>query len=231
LRAKNIRPYWPTEIGSRYARSDGKFSVRKIGVQNLSYCILSVLAVQRRDTAEERRIKHVVYLKWPDHSVPSCTHDFLQIVANLNKVARQPKACSHVASDHPPIVMHCFAGIGRSGTAAAAYFLIELVQRKYAPDISRLVADLRRQRCLAVQGVIQYIFLYRAVAEFLLAKATLSAEFPQHLKLLHLLRDCTTKSECDLAVSVLSSYLTSLETRPAPPPKRCLHGCWCNFPT
>merc|ERR1712158_110522 len=66
----------------------------------------------------------------------------------------------------PPILVHCSAGVGRSGTLIAIDTLSQAMDEEGAVNIFQTVSDLRHQRNYLVQSVKQYQFVYRAIMEF-----------------------------------------------------------------
>merc|ERR1719193_2261978 len=69
-------------------------------------------------------------------------------------------------SGSSPILVHCSAGVGRSGTLIAIDSLIQNLNDEGAVSIFQSVSDLRRQRNYLVQSVKQYQFVYRAIMEY-----------------------------------------------------------------
>lgn len=93
-------------------------------------------------TGEERQVSHMQYLAWPDHGVPDECSDFL---AFCQKV-RQARA-----GTGEPVVVHCSAGIGRTGVLVlmeTAMCLIEANEPVYPLDIVRSMRD---QRAMMIQ--------------------------------------------------------------------------------
>ncbi|ONK58020.1 uncharacterized protein A4U43_C09F7020 [Asparagus officinalis] len=102
-------------------------------------------------------VLHIQYPEWPDHGVPEDTIAVREILKKLY----------HVPPDLGPIVVHCSAGIGRTGTYCAIH---NTVQRILAGDMSSLdlpktIADFRSQRMGMVQTVEQFIFCYAAIVD------------------------------------------------------------------
>ena len=93
-------------------------------------------------TGEERHISHMQYVSWPDHGVPEQAADFVQFVQRV-RAAR--------AGLVEPTVVHCSAGIGRTGVLIlmeTAMCLIEANQPVYPLE---LVRAMRRQRAMMIQ--------------------------------------------------------------------------------
>lgn len=81
------------------------------------------------------------------------------------------------SSESRPILVHCSAGCGRTGTICSIDFVWALLRTgKLQSDFSlhEIISDMRRQRIALVQTVEQYILCYKAVATL----------FEQHLKLI-----------------------------------------------
>ncbi|KAI6238531.1 Protein-tyrosine phosphatase domain containing protein [Aphelenchoides fujianensis] len=97
----------------------------------------------------EREVRHFQYVDWPDRGVPPCRLTPLLLLANARTSAK-------------PIVVHCSAGIGRSGTLAAIDFVVERLKAGLScVEMGELLFELRKMRAYAVQTDYQYLFLHR----------------------------------------------------------------------
>ncbi|MEQ2262201.1 hypothetical protein XENORESO_001073, partial [Xenotaenia resolanae] len=102
-------------------------------------------------------VKHFNYTSWPEHGVPeSCS--------TLIKFVKAVRAHRH---DNSTIVVHCSAGVGRTGVFVALDHLIQHVRDHDFVDIYGLVAELRSERMCMVQNLAQYIFLHQSTLELL----------------------------------------------------------------
>uniref|UniRef100_A0A7E4V2V4 Protein-tyrosine phosphatase n=1 Tax=Panagrellus redivivus TaxID=6233 RepID=A0A7E4V2V4_PANRE len=114
--------------------------------------------------AKVHELTHIYYYGWPDHSVA-------ESVATCKEV----RNLVHRNYEKKPIVAHCSAGIGRTGTFA----MIELVSYRLLikHDVDFKMVDvaheLREQRKHAIQNDQQYVFVYRCVLEVLLGEDAL----------------------------------------------------------
>ncbi|KFV96947.1 Tyrosine-protein phosphatase non-receptor type 4, partial [Fulmarus glacialis] len=91
---------------------------------------------------ESRQLTQIQYIAWPDHGVPDDSSDFLDFVCLVRKKR---------AGREEPVVVHCSAGIGRTGvliTMETAMCLIECNQPVYPLDIVRTMRD---QRAMMIQ--------------------------------------------------------------------------------
>ncbi|KAM7175607.1 tyrosine-protein phosphatase non-receptor type 3 isoform 5-T7 [Macrochelys suwanniensis] len=105
------------------------------------------------ETEEKHTITHLQYVAWPDHGVPDDSRDFLEFVTCM-----RPKRV-----ENEPVLVHCSAGIGRTGvlvTMETAMCLIERNQPVYPLDIVRKMRD---QRAMMVQTSSQYKFVCEAI--------------------------------------------------------------------
>uniref|UniRef100_A0A5S6R6F7 Tyrosine-protein phosphatase domain-containing protein n=1 Tax=Trichuris muris TaxID=70415 RepID=A0A5S6R6F7_TRIMR len=71
--------YWPTCCGKQYHQRYGFVHVRNVGIRNAKQYSISILEIANERTMEKRKLIHYLYLDWPDHRVPICTHNFLQL--------------------------------------------------------------------------------------------------------------------------------------------------------
>ncbi|KAI3426853.1 hypothetical protein D9Q98_006799 [Chlorella vulgaris] len=112
-------------------------------------------------------VQHFHYSAWPDHGVPTSPEPLLALCAELRRRG------AHAS----PIVVHCSAGIGRSGV----FCVLDVITRRLlglqgcqdaargaaAVDVAALVADLRHQRLGMVQTREQYQFCHMALLHFI----------------------------------------------------------------
>uniref|UniRef100_A0A673LWF1 protein-tyrosine-phosphatase n=1 Tax=Sinocyclocheilus rhinocerous TaxID=307959 RepID=A0A673LWF1_9TELE len=112
--------------------------------------------VSKREKASEREVTHIQFISWPDHGVPGdpCL---------LLKLRRRVNSFKNFFSG--PVVVHCSAGVGRTGTYIGIDAMIESLEAEGRVDIYGYVAKLRRQRCLMVQVEAQYILIHTALIE------------------------------------------------------------------
>ena len=71
-----------------------------------------------------------------------------------------------------PTLVHCSAGVGRTGTFLAVDYLLNQAAAENGVSVIRCVDELRKQRPNMVQSLDQYIFIYETVMEALLCGQT-----------------------------------------------------------
>ncbi|XP_063155947.1 receptor-type tyrosine-protein phosphatase C [Candoia aspera] len=148
--------YWPSmeeEIAS-YGDIIVKINECKVCPD---YIIQKLHINHRRDKAAGRDVTHIQFTSWPDHGVPDDPHLLL-------KLRRRVNTLSNFFSG--PIVVHCSAGVGRTGTYIGIDAMLEGLEAEGRVDVYGYVAKLRRQRCLMVQVEAQYILIHHALVEY-----------------------------------------------------------------
>ncbi|XP_066977518.1 tyrosine-protein phosphatase non-receptor type 4 isoform X20 [Macrobrachium rosenbergii] len=106
------------------------------------------------ENQDERHITHMQYLAWPDHGVPDDSTEFLNFVAQVRRAR---------AGMVEPTIVHCSAGIGRTGVLIlmeTAQCLIEANEPVYPLDVVRAMRD---QRAMMIQTASQYRFVCEAI--------------------------------------------------------------------
>ncbi|KAJ7332399.1 hypothetical protein JRQ81_014579 [Phrynocephalus forsythii] len=148
--------YWPTmEEGSA---SHGDIVVKINECKMCPDYILQKLHItNRREKTTGRDVTHIQFTSWPDHGVPDDPHLLLKLRRRIN-------ALSNFFSG--PIVVHCSAGVGRTGTYIGIDAMLEGLESEGRVDVYGYVVKLRRQRCLMVQVEAQYILIHQALVEY-----------------------------------------------------------------
>ncbi|XP_016092717.1 receptor-type tyrosine-protein phosphatase eta-like [Sinocyclocheilus grahami] len=139
--------YWPAETKHFH-----NLTVTNTSEITLEDWTLHDFEVKNVKTAESRSVRHFHFTAWPDHGVPETT----ELLINFRHLVRE-----HMDqySRHSPTLVHCSAGVGRTGTFIAIDRLIFQIERDGVVDVYGIIHDLRMHRPLMVQTEDQYVFL------------------------------------------------------------------------
>ncbi|GAB5575593.1 tyrosine-protein phosphatase non-receptor type 4 isoform X10 [Prionailurus iriomotensis] len=143
--------YWPEPTASS---SYGCYQVTCHSEEGNTAYIFRKMTLFNQEKNESRQLTQIQYIAWPDHGVPDDSSDFLDFVCHVRNKR---------AGKEEPIVVHCSAGIGRTGvliTMETAMCLIECNQPVYPLDIVRTMRD---QRAMMIQTPSQYRFVCEAI--------------------------------------------------------------------
>lgn len=102
-------------------------------------------------------IHQLHYKEWPDHGCPSGESQLINMIEKMAEL--------HESSDSP-VLVHCSAGVGRTGTIISVNYIRELIESAELEslDLFELVMSLRKQRASMVQTQDQYQFVHKCVA-------------------------------------------------------------------
>ncbi|KAG6798388.1 tyrosine-protein phosphatase non-receptor type 9 [Apis mellifera caucasica] len=175
--------YWGPEPGDEVQA--GGFTVTTLEVDTNPDYTISMLLLTNKKTDEAREVCHMLYTAWPDYGVPQSARALLQFLALVRQqqtkllASRGDTWAGHPRG--PPIVVHCSAGIGRTGTFCTLDICISRLEDTGTVDIRGTVEKIRAQRAYSIQMPDQYVFCHRALAEYALSRGMLSS---QHLAML-----------------------------------------------
>eukprot|EP00063_Salmo_salar_P070237 XP_014045072.1 PREDICTED: tyrosine-protein phosphatase non-receptor type 1-like isoform X1 [Salmo salar] len=153
--------YWPTAEGHQLSYTDTGFVVTLVKEEDMSYYVIRVLELRNTETGETREIYHFHYTTWPDFGVPESPASFLNFLVKVRE-------SGSLGPEHGPSVVHCSAGIGRSGTFSLVDTCLILMDKRKDPssvDIQKVLLDMREYRMGLIQTPDQLRFSYRAVLE------------------------------------------------------------------
>ncbi|XP_054836818.1 tyrosine-protein phosphatase non-receptor type 7 [Eublepharis macularius] len=144
--------YWP-ETEATY----GPLIIRVHGTCECEEYTIRDIGLQLKD--ECRNVKHLVFPSWPDQKAPESAKTFLNLVLEVEKILQASQSTG-------PIVVHCSAGIGRTGCFIATQIGCQQLKDKGEVDILRIVCQLRIDRGGMIQTSEQYQFLHHTLAMY-----------------------------------------------------------------
>ncbi|XP_033636810.1 receptor-type tyrosine-protein phosphatase alpha-like [Asterias rubens] len=152
--------YWPKE----YSQDYGDFLVIKSDEKvSLNFVLRSFDVSRISDPdGEYRKIVQFHYTKWPDMKPPESS--------SLLQFIRQVQISE--SSQDGPIIAHCSAGVGRTGTYIALDAMLEQARAEGQVDVLNFVREMRDKRYLMVQTQAQFKFIYEALLESSLSENT-----------------------------------------------------------
>ncbi|KAM3591984.1 uncharacterized protein V6R79_010785 [Siganus canaliculatus] len=149
--------YWPS---GNNPSTYGNLEVTLASEQRSTNWTLREFIVKQGNTSEERTVKHFHFTAWPDHGIPQGTEDLIQ----FRRLMRQ-----HIEREASgaPTVIHCSAGVGRTGTIIALDVLLQQLEEEGTVNVSDFVHKMRLNRPHMVQTESQYVFLHQCIMDYL----------------------------------------------------------------
>ncbi|XP_074611675.1 receptor-type tyrosine-protein phosphatase delta-like isoform X2 [Acropora palmata] len=144
--------YWPSEGGETH----GDIQVQLTETVELSDFTIRKFCLKKSNSRAERMVSQYHYTIWPDHGVPSCPTSVLTFVR---------KASGSNPPDAGPMVVHCSAGVGRTGTFIVVDAMLQRIAAEKTVDVFGYVMSLRCDRNIMVQVEEQYVFIHEVLLE------------------------------------------------------------------
>uniref|UniRef100_A0A667YGI4 Receptor-type tyrosine-protein phosphatase epsilon n=1 Tax=Myripristis murdjan TaxID=586833 RepID=A0A667YGI4_9TELE len=146
--------YWPSEGSVTF----GDYTLELTGDTQCDTFTLKDLVLTYRPEKQSQHVRHFHFHGWPEIGIPAEGRGMIDIIAAVQRQQQQ--------SGNHPIIVHCSAGAGRTGTFIALSNILERVKAEGLLDVFQTVKSLRMQRPHMVQTVEQYDFCYRVVQDF-----------------------------------------------------------------
>ncbi|ELK24804.1 PREDICTED: tyrosine-protein phosphatase non-receptor type 5 isoform X1 [Myotis davidii] len=155
--------YWPEE---QVVYDGVEITVRKV-IHTEDY---RLRLISLRSGTEERGLKHYWFTSWPDQKTPDRAPPLLHLVQEVEEAAQQEGP--HCA----PIIVHCSAGIGRTGCFIATSICCQQLRQEGVVDILKTTCQLRQDRGGMIQTCEQYQFVHHVMS---LYEKQLSRQSPE----------------------------------------------------
>uniref|UniRef100_A0A8C7NA00 Tyrosine-protein phosphatase non-receptor type 9 n=1 Tax=Oncorhynchus kisutch TaxID=8019 RepID=A0A8C7NA00_ONCKI len=174
---KKCGQYWPLEEGGQEVY--GHMAVVNQRVDNHSHYNQTTLELHNMENCEQRQVTHFQYLSWPDYGVPTSAVTLIDFLGAVKRQQRRsvktmgPQWRGHPLG--PPMVVHCSAGIGRTGTFCALDICLSQLQDVGTLNVCQTVRRMRTQRAFTIQTPDQYYFCHNAILEHAQRQGLLSA--------------------------------------------------------
>ncbi|XP_057380655.1 uncharacterized protein LOC130702955 isoform X2 [Daphnia carinata] len=154
--------YWPSSLSCEY----GNMYVELVNeIRESCYTVRDFLItrVSNGELSTPKFARQMHYTEWPDFGCPENPERLINFIHTMRAESislynTYRKAC--------PIIVHCSAGVGRTGTLIALDILMEQARRKKIVDVFGTVLKLREDRDRMVQNEEQYLFLYKCIESY-----------------------------------------------------------------
>uniref|UniRef100_A0A674GKX2 protein-tyrosine-phosphatase n=1 Tax=Taeniopygia guttata TaxID=59729 RepID=A0A674GKX2_TAEGU len=155
--------YWPSESAPV---SYGQVRVHLLMQSSSEEWTVREFKLWHEGLRAERFVSHLHYTAWPDHGIPESTSSIMTFRELVQEHIQSTK-------DAGPTLVHCSAGVGRTGTFIALDRLLQQMKQEKVVDIFGVVYSLRMNRYLMIQTLSQYIFLHSCILDKILEEPLL----------------------------------------------------------
>ncbi|XP_071129225.1 receptor-type tyrosine-protein phosphatase epsilon-like [Mytilus edulis] len=150
---KKCDQYWPQTTNKPLVV--GNFVLNMEVEKEHSVYMYRLINVKHKLEKQERRVHHFHFIQWPDHGVPDSI-----------KLVNFYRAVTNIRCDQPgPLLVHCSAGIGRTGTFIAIDSLYEHGKSVGYFDVKEYVQIMRKDRMNMIQTFEQYEAVFETLQE------------------------------------------------------------------
>ncbi|CAD5234866.1 unnamed protein product [Bursaphelenchus xylophilus] len=148
--------YYPAEVGQEMSHFGLTITCREIDNNDKNFVVTKLHVVGPGGT-EKLSVRHRNWVTWPDKDVPKSPMAPFRLL-------------QHIRREKHPVIIHCSAGVGRTGTLVALELLYRSLQNGVLPDVRSLVLELRWQRSHSVQTEDQFLYLFFSLFQLCAAK-------------------------------------------------------------
>jgi len=158
---KKCHEYWPEVVGSSLdceEMLEVGLALENVSTQPGKHFTVRTLRLTNTNSKESREIYHFHYTTWPDFGVPKCPDSFLEFLKAV-------RSSGSLEDSVGPAIVHCSAGVGRSGTFCLVDSCLVLLEKDGAEStkIRDLLLEMRKYRMRLIQTKEQLKFSYVAI--------------------------------------------------------------------
>ncbi|EDO31805.1 predicted protein, partial [Nematostella vectensis] len=161
--------YWPTK--NRKTENHGPLTITFVQEETFAYYSIRTFEIKPNKDGthytQPMMVKQFHFTGWPDHGAPEPGFEFPVL-----DLIMKSTAC--VVPGTGPLVVHCSAGVGRSGAFIVIDSMIKRIHDNGDLDIFNFLAHIRNQRNHLVQEECQYIFIHDTLAEYIACNFVIS---------------------------------------------------------
>ncbi|KAJ8731565.1 hypothetical protein PYW07_004729 [Mythimna separata] len=162
--------YWP-KVGNIPLKATNSLTILTTSEQNHGHYVRREMTM-KENTGACRNVTQLQYTAWPDHGVPedqAAFISFTQLCSQLRKHAAliptvvDPDEIEEERELDPPMIVHCSAGVGRTGALVLCEVALALAARRQPLYPLDLVRTMRAQRPMCIQNASQYKFVCESI--------------------------------------------------------------------
>ncbi|CAG0919767.1 unnamed protein product [Notodromas monacha] len=191
--------YWP----SRGTETYHPIIVSLVDTVELATYIIRTFQVQHLNYSEIREVRQFQFTAWPDHGVPVHPTPFLVFLKRIKGLN---------PSEAGPPIIHCSAGVGRTGAYIVIDSMLERMKTEHTVDIYGHVTCLRAQRNYMVQTEDQYVFIHDALAEAVICG---NSEIPARNLQLYVQKLFTPEPDGQIPLELEFKRLANMKAQPS----------------
>ncbi|KAK3600515.1 hypothetical protein CHS0354_028715 [Potamilus streckersoni] len=174
--------YWPSEGKCTYGSTEVEYLTEDV------YADYTIRKFKIHQAGEKCRIvTKFHFTAWPDRGVPETPSSLVQLWSKVRNTVRKADTS---------VLVHCSAGVGRTGTFIALDYLYDEGKHTGSVNVFACICELRKQRVNMVQTKEQYVYLHEAVVEALMPTMASVPSVTFHEKYTNLLRPDRRTGQC-----------------------------------
>ncbi|KAI1705810.1 protein-tyrosine phosphatase domain-containing protein [Ditylenchus destructor] len=159
---KKCERYWPATEGTEMKHANLTIKNHNVVMQDdIQVTKLSVSGKHLDGRTGEHIVVHVHWTGWPDKSVPASSTGAIRAIVRTQNFS--------------PLVVHCSAGVGRTGTIVVIEAALRMLLAGREVSIYNVVKEVRSQRYMACQTDLQYLYIHRAIIAYITSKNVMMA--------------------------------------------------------
>uniref|UniRef100_A0A1I7VIT0 Protein-tyrosine phosphatase n=1 Tax=Loa loa TaxID=7209 RepID=A0A1I7VIT0_LOALO len=145
--------YYPLTTGEKVQYGGITVKNQRDG-EHLETITCQIMSVRLED--DTHQVYHYRWSNWPDRSSPRSSSPLIALIMKLR-----------IIQEKGPVVVHCSAGIGRTGTLCAVDYAIERLDEEGTVSPPDVVKEIRHQRLHSVQSALQYLYMHICLIEYM----------------------------------------------------------------